>query len=83
MDSLSVNRMVEDFLRLNGFGGLCTDGCGCAVDDLAPCMYPSFDCIAAYKTICKGGEEFCAETCVSGPAAGHTCFRSFPGKDQK
>jgi hypothetical protein len=40
--------VVEDIIRLwlkaNGYNGLCTQDCGCTIDDLAPCSGYCFTC---------------------------------------
>lgn len=44
--------MVKKYLVDNGLDGLCNDGCGCGLDDLAPCGDPEADCQAAVKLVC-------------------------------
>ena len=34
---MTVHEIVLEYLEEHGFDGLCTDDCGCSVDDLAPC----------------------------------------------
>lgn len=34
---MDVAKIVEEWLRNNGYTGLCTEGCGCSIDDLFPC----------------------------------------------
>jgi hypothetical protein len=38
MTTASVKSIVESYLDSNGYGGLYTDGCGCKMGDLAPCL---------------------------------------------
>ena len=33
----TVLEVVKEYLATHGYDGLCTEGCGCSVDDLAPC----------------------------------------------
>jgi len=50
---MSVRDIVLNYLRQNGYDGLCTDDCGCGLDNLQPCGYDNpigpFDCVPAYK----------------------------------
>lgn len=42
-------------LRADGYGGLCGDGCGCALDDLMACETPMLDeCGPGYLHLCRG-----------------------------
>jgi len=47
----NVETIVEEWLRANGYDGLCIPGeCGCSVDDFMPCGCCSEgECIAGYK----------------------------------
>jgi len=38
MATESVKSIVEYYLDSNGYSGLYTDGCGCKMGDLAPCL---------------------------------------------
>lgn len=49
MSKIGAIQIVEKYLRENGFDGLAGDGCGCEVDDLAPCESISNECIPGYK----------------------------------
>ena len=58
---MTVKEMIERFLRVNGFDGLCnqTFECGCDIANLAPCECPYPDCIGAYRLHMEiDGEEF-------------------------
>ncbi len=50
----TCKEIVEDWLRKNGYDGLWQDteeGCGCGLDDLAPCGEVNMeDCRAGYKS---------------------------------
>jgi hypothetical protein len=35
--SMSIYEIVEEFLRSNGYDGLCSDGCACDLRDLMHC----------------------------------------------
>ena len=54
-DGTTVNQMVSEWLKQNGYKGLC-DGksCGCGLDDLMPCGHYGnmIDCAAAYEFRC-------------------------------
>jgi len=49
---MRVNEIVIDYLRKNGYDGLCGDGCGCGLDDFAPCDEDFGNCEPAYKVRC-------------------------------
>ena len=49
---LTVLQMIADTLKAKGFDGLCNEGCGCTLDDLAPCGMMGDDCAAARKRVC-------------------------------
>lgn len=62
---MTVEEIVEKYLRDNGFDGLCGDDCGCVVGDLFNfCDGCIGDCVPAYrvKSDCKNCErrEFCS-----------------------
>ena len=48
---MNVKEIIEQYLKTNGFDGLCIDECGCGLGDLAPCDLP-LDCVPAYRHIC-------------------------------
>ena len=56
---MNVRNIVFDYLKQNGYDGLCTDDCGCGLDDLQPCGYDKpnnpFDCVPAYRHTKKEG----------------------------
>jgi len=41
--------IINEHLKANGYDGLCTEGCGCEVGDLAPCGLNLSDCESAFK----------------------------------
>lgn len=57
MSNITVEKMVETWLRANGYDGLYSDDCGCEVDDLMPCGETTMTCQAGYKVPCPGPEE--------------------------
>lgn len=53
---MTVKEIVKEYLKVNGFTGLHSDGCGCTVDDLAPCGEIIDDCEAGYRRECAACE---------------------------
>lgn len=49
--ALTVELVVINYGKANGYDGLCNDGleCGCTWDDIAPCMDMNADCELAYR----------------------------------
>lgn len=56
--SKTVREITEDYLKANGYDGLChpTITCGCKVGDLMPCNEPSPDCIPGYESEDEDGD---------------------------
>ncbi len=47
---MNVHDIVKQYLKDNGFDGLCTEDCGCLIDDLFPCCQEGLvDCVPGYK----------------------------------
>ena len=46
---MTVIEMITARLKAGGYDGLCYDGCGCLVDDLAPCGNPGIFCEAGHR----------------------------------
>ncbi len=47
---MTVHEIILEYLEEHGFDGLCTDECGCLLDDLAPCCSECvMDCVPARK----------------------------------
>ena len=47
---MTVHEIILEYLEEHGFDGLCTDDCGCLLDDLAPCCSESLiDCVPGIK----------------------------------
>lgn len=54
MNEMSVKDMVVECLDCHGFDGLYNEaGCGCMLEDLAPCDEMSQNCEAAYRFDCQ------------------------------
>ena len=49
---MTVEDIIKQWLKANGYDGLFTievDGCGCCIDDLAPCGESPLDCMPAHR----------------------------------
>ena len=44
-----INAMIKHYLIENKFDGVCREGCGCEISELAPCGNMQNDCAAGYK----------------------------------
>ena len=51
---ITVRTIVEDYLSLHGFGGLCGDECGCGIGELFLCGCNPDECTPAYLYNCQG-----------------------------
>ena len=47
----TVIEIVKEYLKANGYDGLCTSSCGCSIEDMPLCEHIYDDCCAAYKVI--------------------------------
>jgi hypothetical protein len=45
---MNVEKIVKDYLKKNGFDGLCTEDCGCRNDDLMPCGEGFINCVPGH-----------------------------------
>lgn len=45
---MTIREIVTDYLKANGFEGLCREGCGCGLEDFMPCDEPDEKCEPAY-----------------------------------
>jgi hypothetical protein len=63
----NVAEIVIDYLKRNGYDGLCNNDCGCDFDKFMPCDCPCSDCEPAHKVLCKEKDcDDCADNgCVS------------------
>ena len=68
--AITVKEIVKEYLTLHGFTGLFdTNGCGCEIDDLMPCIDNSCDgCEAGYRKVCTP-EDY--EECGCGSYEGY------------
>lgn len=58
VEPVTVRKIVEKYLKDNGFDGLFEDECGCQLSDLAPCSCESImRCEPGYKHEAKEGDE--------------------------
>lgn len=72
-----VGDIVRDYLKDNGYDGLCGDECGCSIDNLFPCSGPFVYCRPAYKWVCPGPDTPCrTDWCEC--LQGDDCFRQEP-----
>jgi len=55
---MNVKEIIEKYLKDNKYEGLCCDGCGCGIDDIAPCCSSITECIPAYRHKCECGNFF-------------------------
>lgn len=55
---MNVKEIIKNYLKKNKYEGLCHIGCGCDIDDLAPCCGNIIECIPAYKHKCECGNYF-------------------------
>ena len=54
---MTVNKILEDYLKANGFDGLFYPGeCSCVIGDLQPCGLTMLDCEPGNKMPCKCGQ---------------------------
>ena len=59
---MNVKEIVETWLRDNNYDGLCTENCGCALEDLIPCDSPCDLCVPGYRELCFGPDA-CEKNC--------------------
>lgn len=48
---MTVEDIIIEWLKANGYDGLCSDCCGCGLDGLAPCCDDPMECKPAYRRI--------------------------------
>ena len=51
-ENVTVRSIVYDYLKSNGFDGLCNDECGCKIGELFVCDSPADGCGPGYKIPC-------------------------------
>lgn len=58
----TVKKIIEDFLKENGFDGLCAFECGCRIGDLAPCGGCNIlDCAPGFLVVNDNGDNLIRE----------------------
>lgn len=52
---MTVKEIITDWLKKNGYDGLCTEECGCQLGDLGPCCLSEniLSCVPGYKHSCE------------------------------
>jgi len=53
---VTVASIVEAWLKSNGYDGLCTEDCGCGLEDLMPCCEDCGGCEPGYAHTATGLE---------------------------
>lgn len=51
---MDLRKIAAERLKEHGYEGLCSEYCGCKIDDLMPCDDPSNDCKAGHIIPCPG-----------------------------
>jgi hypothetical protein len=74
---MTVREIITDYLKVNGFDGLCRPGCGCGLDDLAPCGCNTDQCMPAFKRI---RNDNCPDDCEGDVEIGEQCYCLVKGK---
>lgn len=57
MNSPYVIEILREYLKDNGFDGLCNEDCGCESPDLSPGNCLAEDCQAGYRVPCDCGDH--------------------------
>jgi hypothetical protein len=53
---MTAKEIIINYLKANGYDGLCGEECGCEFDDLIACDDRfAFDCVPGYKIKCMCG----------------------------
>ncbi|MCL2793604.1 MAG: hypothetical protein FWD87_11010 [Spirochaetaceae bacterium] len=58
---MTVVEIVKEYLKENGYDGLCSPYCGCGVNNLDACDSDFSECVPAYKVpylVCLECEDF-------------------------
>lgn len=72
-----VRGIVIDFLKANGYDGLCGCECGCGSDDLMPCGGNWSDCAPGHEWRCAPGcPQLAGTSCCEYEDEGGRCWRS-------
>lgn len=52
----TVLDIIAEYLKKNGYDGLCGDECSCGIDEFSICRSASFvSCVPGYKNVCDCG----------------------------
>jgi len=70
---MTVREILIDYLKANGYDGLCTEDCGCGLDDIETCSNMQTDCKPAHLWKCDGCEE--KYDCWTGFGDNEGCYR--------
>lgn len=60
----TMAEVVEGYLENHEHEGLCSEECGCELDDLFPCCELGIDCIPARKVLCGDCENRETDSCI-------------------
>jgi len=62
---MTIEEIIKNYLKENGFDGLCCDACGngCSIDDMPLCGSFEGSCVPAYK---HEKPETCLSDCKMG-----------------
>lgn len=64
---MNLLEITKEWLQANGYDGLYSDDCGCALEDLMPCDNPSLICTAGYRQICTDKDSDYFGHWITGP----------------
>jgi hypothetical protein len=72
---MTVKEIVKEYLEKNGFDGLCSENCGCGIDNLMPCEKWNIPlCEPAYMLICQGNKKCPLHNRCEGGREGYVCY---------
>jgi hypothetical protein len=55
---MNVKEIIEEWLKVHGYDGLCCENCGCIIGDLMPCGSDQSECKPGWKCITDTGDWF-------------------------
>jgi hypothetical protein len=73
----TVKEIVADYLKKNGYDGLCRDWCGCGLDDIMPCSDEiRHNCRPAYAKTqkCSECDSYDSCDCADSSETKKTCY---------
>ena len=61
---MNIMDFVRKYMEENGYTALCSNSCGCTIDDLAPCDSWFGSCLFGYANNCEtcAKQETCSDT---------------------